>query len=204
MDGLTAALVAVVVVYALRAKESRERIQLLGQHLQALQVERLLEQLHTGYQRALNEKEPGPRELIWQQLAPLERQLGQQVSALASAFADVPEPLARISKWSGTLPYASRWLPQSHFSMLSALQIHAQGLSETASNAEALSHKQKAFRMLAEMLLFQHTCHWFCKSHSVATARMVLRHQTSPEQAVQGVRPSTRAAYLALTESIKS
>ena len=52
--------------------------------------------------------------------------------------------------------------------------------------------------MMAELLLFQHSCHWFCKSRSVATARMVLRHKTSPEQAVDAVSPRTRAAYLQL------
>ena len=64
MDGLTAVLVAVILAYGLRAKESRERIQLLGGYLQAFEIERLLEQLHTGYQRALNESQAGTRELI--------------------------------------------------------------------------------------------------------------------------------------------
>ncbi len=198
MDGLTAVLVAVVVVYGLRAKESRERIQLLGSHLQAFEIERLLEQLHTGYLRALNEAQPGTRELIWQQLENAERQLGKQALELANAFAQVPTDKARVSKWAGTLPYIARWLPAGCFDMREALRIHAQGLSEAAANAEQLNTKQKAFRMMAEMLLFQHTCHWFCKSRSVATARMVLRHQTAPDQALEAVSPRTRAAYLQL------
>lgn len=198
MDGLTAVLVAVVVAYGLRAKESRERIQLLGSHLQAFEIERLLEQLHMGYQRALNEAQPGTRELIWQQLDQAERQLGKQVQEFAKAFEQVPADKARTSKWAGTLPYIARWWPQGNFDMRELLRIHAQGLTETAANAEGLTPKQKAFRMMAELLLFQHSCHWFCKSRSVATARMVLRHQTSPEQAVDAVSPRTRAAYLQL------
>jgi hypothetical protein len=198
MDGLTAVLVAVILAYGLRAKESRERIQLLGGYLQAFEIERLLEQLHTGYQRALNESQAGTRELIWQQLESAERQLARQVQDLAKAFAEVPADKARTSKWAGMLPYIARWWPQGTFDMRELLRIHAQGLADTAANAEGLSSKQKAFRMLAELLLLQHSCHWFCKSRSVATARMVLRHQTAPEQAVDAVSPSTRAAYLQL------
>ena len=196
MDGLTVALVAVIVMYGLRAKETRERIQLLGAHLQSFEIERLLEQLHTGYQRALSEQQAGTRELIWQQLENAERQLGRQAQELAKAFAQVPAERARVSKWAGTLPYVSRWLPQTCFDMREMLAVHAQGLIDTAQNTEGLPPKQKAFRMLAEMLLFQHSCHWFCKSRSVATARMVLRHQTAPEQAVDAVSPRTREAYL--------
>jgi hypothetical protein len=198
VDGLTAILVAVIVGYGLRAKESRERIQLLGSHLQAFEIERLLEQLHVGYQRALNETQPGTRELIWQQLENAERQLSRQAQELAKAFDQVPAEQARVSKWAGVLPYVARWLPQGCFDMREMLHVHAQGLAETAANADGLSQKQKAFRMLAEMLLFQHSCHWFCKSRSVATARMVLRHHTAPEQAVDAVSPRTRMDYLHL------
>ena len=39
--------------------------------------------------------------------------------------------------------------------------------------------KDRAFAILAEMLLMQHTCHWYCRSKAVASARMLARHQTS-------------------------
>ena len=47
----------------------------------------------------------------------------------------------------------------------------------------------------------QHSCHWFCKSKAVASARLVLRHKTSHEQVLAAVAPDTRRAYVALTES---
>ena len=53
--------------------------------------------------------------------------------------------------------------------------------------------------MMAELFLMQHSCHWFCKSKPVASARLILRHQTPYEQVLQSVAPDTRQAYLALT-----
>jgi hypothetical protein len=55
-----------------------------------------------------------------------------------------------------------------------------------------------AFTMSAELFLMQHTCHWFCKSKTVASARMLARHKTSYEQLVASVAPDTRTAYCAL------
>jgi hypothetical protein len=48
------------------------------------------------------------------------------------------------------------------------------------------------------MLLMQHTCHWYCRSKSVASARMSARHRTSYEQLVGAVLPQTRQEYLGL------
>ena len=53
--------------------------------------------------------------------------------------------------------------------------------------------------MSAERFLMQHTCHWYCKSKTVASARMLARHQTSYEQLLDAVSPETRSAYAALT-----
>ena len=33
--------------------------------------------------------------------------------------------------------------------------------------------------MSAELFLMQHTCHWYCRSRAVASARMLARHKTS-------------------------
>jgi len=52
--------------------------------------------------------------------------------------------------------------------------------------------------MSAELFLMQHTCHWFCKSKVVASARMLARHQTAYAQLVASVAPATREAYTAL------
>lgn len=58
----------------------------------------------------------------------------------------------------------------------------------------------RAFAILAEVLLMQHTCHWYCRSTSVASARMLARQRTSYEQLVQAVLPQTRQAYLRLVK----
>jgi hypothetical protein len=55
-----------------------------------------------------------------------------------------------------------------------------------------------AFTMSAELFLMQHTCHWFCKSKTVASARMLALHKTTYAQLVASVAPGTRDAYRAL------
>jgi hypothetical protein len=51
---------------------------------------------------------------------------------------------------------------------------------------------------MAEMFLMQHSCHWFCRSKTIASARMLAQHQTRYEQALDAVSPETREAYLAV------
>ncbi len=71
----------------------------------------------------------------------------------------------------------------------------AQGLAATLRNDEGLSTRDRAFRATAELLLFQHSCHWFCRSRSVASARLLARHQTAYAQVLAAVAPATREAY---------
>ena len=49
--------------------------------------------------------------------------------------------------------------------------------------------------MTAELMLMQHTCHWFCKSRTVASLRLVARHKTPYEQVLQSIAPATLKAY---------
>ena len=58
--------------------------------------------------------------------------------------------------------------------------------------------RQRARTLLAEILLMQHSCHWFCKSKTVASARLMARQRTSHEQVVASVTPETRSAYALL------
>jgi hypothetical protein len=51
----------------------------------------------------------------------------------------------------------------------------------------------------AELFLMQHTCHWYCRSKVVASARLLARHKTSHQLALDSVAPATRAAYRSLT-----
>ena len=53
---------------------------------------------------------------------------------------------------------------------------------------------------MAELFLMQHTCHWYCKSKPVASARLMARHQTGYAQVIDAVDPATRRAYLALVK----
>ena len=84
------------------------------------------------------------------------------------------------------------------FDLRKALEIHARGIAEVVSNDAQRSAKERAFTLSAEMILMQHTCHWYCKSKTIASARMLARHRTTYEQAVAAVSPGTRQAYLGL------
>ena len=78
------------------------------------------------------------------------------------------------------------------------LAIHAHGIDQAVANSTQRSDKDKAFAVLAEIFLMQHTCHWFCKSKAVASTRMVMRHQTPYTKVLESVAPDTRHAYCAL------
>jgi hypothetical protein len=80
------------------------------------------------------------------------------------------------------------------------LEVHAQGIQRTVDNLQGFSPKERSFRMMGEMFLMQHSCHWFCKSKTIASARMLTQHQTRYEQALDGVTPETRKAYLAVVQ----
>jgi hypothetical protein len=48
------------------------------------------------------------------------------------------------------------------------------------------------------MLLLQHSCHWFCRSRALASARLLAHHQSSYEQVLESIDPATRDDYLKL------
>ena len=98
------------------------------------------------------------------------------------------------------LPFIDQLSPKATFDMRRMLEIHAQGIARAVSNTEGLKPKDRAFRLMGEMFLMQHSCHWFCKSKTIASARMVAQHQTRYEQALDAVSPETRQAYLALVQ----
>ncbi len=187
---------AAFLFFQLRAREQRERIALLAQHLRRYQIEPLMERLTEGYQRALAESDPQRRELLWQQHGASELALADQVGRLASDFARVEAEQALVSRLP--LPYATRWWPQAGFDFRQLLALHARGLAEAAAQDESRSPQQRAYRLMAEMLLLQHSCHWFCRSRTTASARLLARHKTRHDQALQAVGAATREAYLQL------
>ena len=192
------ALVVALVLTVLKNHEQRQRIALLGAHLQRFQLEKLIEGLTEGYLRAFGEADAQRRESVLGMLETTERLLSAQLDDLARALQGLDPVQARISHLPIALPWATRWLPSATFDLREMVRLHATGVAQAIANADGLSRRDQAFRVSAELLLFQHTCHWYCRSRGVASARLLARHRTSHEQVVAAVSPATRQAYLQL------
>lgn len=201
MDILILAMLGVSGVWLLRSGEQRRRVALLGSFLGKYQIEALMENLTQGYLRALGEDDLARREQILNMLASAEQSVAQQFGSFASEFGRLDDEPTRVSTLGMALPFATRLLPQATFDVREAFRIHARGLAQAASNELQRSTRDKAFTMSAELLLMQHTCHWFCRSKATASARTLLRHQTPYEQLVASVAPATRRDYLALIQN---
>lgn len=198
LEILSAMLLLGLGLQALRMRGQRQRTALLAEYLRPYSIEKHMQQIVQGSMRALGEQDSERQALIWQSLAETEERLCSEFQALARAFAKVQAPQARVLRID--LPGLDQLWPQAAFDMRRALEIHALGLERSARNADGLAPRERAYRLMGEMLLMQHTCHWFCKSRVVASARMLAQHQTRHEQALQAVSPETRAAYLALVQ----
>jgi hypothetical protein len=197
MDTFLLAAIAAAFAWGLRVREQRQRIALLASYLSPYQIEKHMETLTQGYLRALGEDDPQRREQIWYLLRGTEQELCGQVARFAADFAKVDAPSARVSKLPLYLPFATR-LPGLSFDLRQLLAVHARGIRQAVEVAEDAPARERAFTISAELFLLQHSCHWFCKSRFVASARMLARHQTSYQQVVAAVLPPTRADYQAL------
>lgn len=195
---LVLALLIAAGLYLLNAQAQRRRIALLASHLGNYQIEKLMETLTQGYLRALGENDPERRTQIWSLLQASEARLSDQFGRFAAEFARVDAAQARVSKLPLALPLAEVLLPSATFDVRRAFEIHAHGFAAATREANDSSPRDKAFTLSAELLLMQHTCHWFCKSRMVASARMLARHQTAYAQLVASVAPETRRAYCTL------
>lgn len=198
MDVLILVMLVVSGVWLLRSREQRRRIALLGSFLGKYQIEVLMENLTQGYLRALGEDDPARREQILNMLNAAEQSVAQQFGSFATEFSRLDEAQTRVSKLSVALPFADRLFPKATFDARAAFFIHARGLADAASNDLNRSPRDKAFTLSAELLLMQHTCHWFCRSLATASARTLMRHQTPYAQLVASVAPATRRDYEAL------
>jgi hypothetical protein len=199
MDILILVLAVLAGVAFLNAQQQKQRIALLSRHLGQYQIETLMEKLTQGYLRALGEDDPARREQIWSMLISAERSLVAQFNHFAQDFAKVDASQTRVSRLAIALPWANRWWPGASFDLREAFRVHAQGIAQAADNEAQRSPRDKAFTLSAELFLMQHTCHWFCRSRAVASARLMRRHQTRHEQVLAAVTPPTRQAYGALT-----
>jgi hypothetical protein len=184
--------------YALKARDQRERIALLGRYLGRHHIEKLMENLIDGYLRALGEPDPERRDPIWRLMPTAEAELCEQFRRFVTEFARVDAAQARVSRLPIALPFATRLFPSATFDLRKALALHAHGIAQVAANAAGRSQRDKAFMLTAELLLMQHSCHWFCRSRAVASARLLARHKTSWAQVLAAVSPETRSAYRTL------
>ncbi len=198
MDILILAMLGISGVWYLRLSEQKRRIGLLASFLGKYQIETLMENLTQGYLRALGEEDPVRREQVLNMLATAEQSVAQQFGSFATEFARLDEEQTRVSTLGFALPLATRLLPRATFDVREAFRIHARGLAEAAGNEPRRSPRDKAFILSAELLLMQHTCHWFCRSKATASARMLVRHQTPYTQLVASVGEATRRDYEAL------
>ncbi|MGJ7612959.1 MULTISPECIES: hypothetical protein [unclassified Variovorax] len=199
MEILTLVALIAAGFYILKSREQRQRIAVLGSHLGRYQIERLMESLTSGYLRCLGEDDAERRQQIWHLLDATEEKIASQLESFATEMSRVPEPIARVSKLPVALPLATQFLPAASFDLREALRIHARGVAGVTRNDANRTPKSKAFTMSAELFLMQHTCHWYCKSKTVASARMLARHKTSYDQLLAAVSTETRSAYRALT-----
>ena len=200
MDFLTLAIIVTIAVYVLKRNDQRRRTRLLAEFLGRLQIEKLMGSLIEGYLRALGEGDPQRRAQVWTLLEGTEKSLAEQFQRFANDFARVDAQEVRVSTLPLALPYIERIYPRGSFDMREMVQIHARGIAAAQVYAaqDDAQRRQRAFLLSAEIFLMQHSCHWFCKSLTVASVRLLARHQTSYEQVLAAVSPATRAAYLRL------
>ncbi len=183
----------------LKKHDQSLRIKLLGSALSRYDIEKLMESLTDGYLRALAEEDAERQSQVWSFLATQEVKLAEQFSAFAAEFAREDQARTRVSKLPFAIPYAAMLLPAATFDLRRAFAIHAKGFAGLVENTGQIDPKRKAFTVSAELFLMQHTCHWFCRSKTVASARLLARHKTPYAQVLGAVSPATRAAYTALT-----
>jgi hypothetical protein len=204
MDLLAAALALALIIGSMQSRATRGRVRLLALHLQPYEIEGLMQTLSEGYQRALGEDQPQRRLAIWQLLESSQSRLAEQVARLATDLNRLPADQTRIPKLplrvlAEPLLRLIPALQQRHAVDLRALiDLHARSLARASAPGAAGGPSTRARTFLAEMLLLQHSCHWFCRSRALASARLLAHHQNSYEQVLDAVDPATRDAYLEL------
>jgi len=201
MDVLVIAAVVAIGLLVLRRRQERQRIVLLASHLGPFQIEKLMATLSEGYMRALDERDAQRQQQVWEHLRHSERALCEQFDQFAARFAAAGAEQTRVSTLAWAIPWADRLVPAASFDARKAIAIHARGIRRAVFADQNQPAKGRAFTLSAEMFLMQHTCHWFCKSKVVASARLWVRHQTRYDQLFDAVTPDTAREYKALIET---
>ena len=203
MDFLTLAIIVTTILYVLKKQEQRQHTQLLAQYLSRFQIEKLMASLMEGYLRVLGEPDVARREQIWTVLGNTESSLATQFQRFADEFATLPAEQTRTSTLPIALPYMDKIMPSATLDVRAVMKLHAQAIAavQVAGAVDEEERKRRAFIMTAELMLMQHSCHWFCKSRTVASLRLVARHKTPYEQVLQSVAPATLKAYEKLVQA---
>ena len=186
-------------VFILKNREQQKRIALLGSALSRFEIEKLMETLMDGYLRALGEDRAERQAQVWGHLSAQEDKLCAQFRQFADAFAQVWADDALVSKLPIAVPWAHKLFSGQTFDVRQAFLLHAQALDRAMHPTQTRDPKDRAFAITAELMLMQHTCHWFCRSQTVASARLLARHKTAYLQVLASVSPTTRTAYRSLT-----
>jgi hypothetical protein len=182
-------------VWFLNNREQQQRIRLLAGILGQFQVEKMMETVVDGYLRALGESDPERSTQVWNMLGQAELTLNGQLQALVQEFDKVDAACARWSTLPLAIPLAAKLFPRATADLRALLHIHAKGVDAVVRNQAGLSQKDRAFMLTAELLLLQHSCHWFCRSKALASARSMARHRTPHSQLLASVSAPTRNAY---------
>ncbi|QXZ09218.1 hypothetical protein KUF54_14475 [Comamonas sp. Y33R10-2] len=204
MDFFTLVIIVTAVLFVLKKQEQRQHTQLLAQHLSRFQIEKLMANLMEGYLRAAGEPDAQRRAQIWPTLEGNEGSLASQFQRFADEFAALPAEQTRASTLPLALPYMTRVIPSATVDMRELMKLHAKAIaasrvSEATDDDD--DRKRRAFTMTAELMLMQHTCHWFCRGRTVASMRLLARHKTAYEQVLQSVAPATLKAYQKLLKA---
>ena len=199
MDFLILAFVLIAVNFYYRKKEQRQRIIFLSRQLAQFQIEKLMQTLADGYLRALGEADLNRRDQVWRYLDTAELQFCEQFNKLSQQIHKLDAADTLVSRFPVSIAFATKLFPKQTFDLRRAIAIHAEGIAQVAGNSMQRSPADKAFVLSAELFLMQHTCHWFCNSRSVASARLLARHKVSYEQVLDSCGTDTRRTYLALT-----
>jgi len=180
----------------LRVRYQRAHIALLARHLAGLRLEKHMETLTQGYLRAIGEEDASRQLQVLETFTPSERAVAAQVQTLADAMQRESARDTTLCTLTFCLPYAERLVPSATRDFRALLRIHAAGLRHVVDNEDGLDPRRRAYRIAAELYLFQHSCHWYCKSRAVADARLAVRHQVGHDKVLESVSERTREAYL--------
>ncbi|MFT0547367.1 hypothetical protein ACMHYO_13660 [Allopusillimonas ginsengisoli] len=195
METVLLLLMVAAVWQVLRVQYQRTHIALLGRHLASFQLERHMETLTQGYTRAIQEQNESRQIQVLETFSQTERAVAAQVQSLADVMQKESAQATGMGILSFCVPYAERFLPAAVRDFRKLLHIHAAGLRHAVDNEDGKDAKSRAYRLSAELYLLQHSCHWFCKSRTVANARLLMRHKVNHQKVLESVSALTRSSY---------